>query len=187
MCGVIFFGCIFFWIDVEFCSGLCYDIHMVQSEVMGLKPRIYVYGYLCYVVVVLCFGAIMLLSLLRSYRVLSDISDNPDDTASVKQDVLYYQTAEWNASVHLLQDTLDISYEQAGIVMQALYEGYETCFGYPCYGLSDFTLDAKQAGVYHVVSNESVGAVVTFDENFTVKTIREDDGYGYSSRVTGKD
>ena len=173
-----FFSDVFFWIDVEFCSGLCYDIHMVQSEVMDLKPRIYVYGYLCYVLVVLCLGAIML---------FSDISDNLDDTASVEQDVLYYQTAEWDASVHLLQDILDVSYEQAGIVMQALYEGYETCFGYPCYGLSDFTLDAKQAGVYHVVSNESVGAVVTFDEDFTIKTIREDDGYGYSSRVTGKD
>ena len=154
---------------------------------MCLKSRIYVYGYLVYVAIVLFLGWLMFSSLLRDYRFLKDISDTLDDTVFVEQNLSYSQTAEWDASVHLLQDVLDVSYDQAGTVMQALYESYETCFGYPCYGLSDFALDAKQAGVYHVVSNESVGAVVTFDKDFTVKTIREDDEYGYSSRVTGKD
>lgn len=100
----------------------------------------------------------------------------------------YCDTTEWDGSVDLIADELSVDRESAERIMQLIYDGYESEFGYPCYALSAF--EAVDGGVlkYRAVSSESVAADICFNPGYTkILNIKEGDFiYGDSGEHPGE-
>lgn len=89
------------------------------------------------------------------------------DTQDIKVDALAYdETREWKESIALIQDQLDVSESAASDVMDLIYRTFDNAFGYPCYALSSFERIDDRLHTVRIVSSESVGLLVTFNQNY---------------------
>lgn len=101
--------------------------------------------------------------------------------------VIYPDTADWKASQVLVQDTLQVSEEQAEFVLQELYDGYLQVFDYPCYALSDMERLDEPGFVYRVISDENLVVRAVFSKDWKLIEIQEDIEYGVDSGITSED